>query len=804
MTLASRRRWLLAGLVLVLGLVLGLFIYAVTQRPADDQDDASSATGSGAAPTTAGAASPLALDSLRGPLTGERFYFMLPDRFANGDPSNDQGGLSGDRTVSGYDPTDKAFFHGGDLAGVTQQLDYLEGLGVTAIWLTPVMTNQAVQGPPGQESAAYHGYWVTDFTAVDPHLGTLDDLEELVTQAHDREMKVFLDIITNHTADVIDFEEGDYSYRPSTEPPYTPVLEPAERDLKVPDWLNDTANYHNRGNSTFEGESSLLGDFFGLDDLATERPEVVEGMIGVYSDWVDVGVDGFRIDTVKHVNLEFWSQFGPAILAHAAEQGNEDFFMFGEVFDASPITMSTYTTQGALPATLDFGFQAAATAYLRGESAAGLGRFYDGDDWYTDADSNAYALPTFLGNHDMGRFPQFLGGVALVHRDLPERVALGHTLMFLTRGQPVVYYGDEQGFIGRRGDQDARHDMFATQVEQFAEQDLVVGEPGSRDRYDTSAPLYQHIAELSALREEHPALADGAQITRYAADGPGVFAVSRLMTTGDDAGVEYVVAVNNDVSPASAQVSTYSAGMEFAPVWGTQATLTSDASGALAVEVPAMSAVVYRAASPLAAQTAALPLTVVAGELSGRAQLQAELGTDPAPFAQVTFAVRPAGGGAGDWTVLGTDDAPPYRVYVDVATLPEGQLEVQAVAKPFAGPVSVATAAASVAAPAQPPAQGQPASVSLPGTFNAVLGCSADWSPECLDAGLAWDPSTSTWQATWDLPAGSYEFKVAIDGAWQENYGAGGALNGDNLNVAHPGGPVTFVYDHSTHLVSTS
>src|SRR5690606_13641812 len=138
-----------------------------------------------------------------------------------------------------------------------------------------------------------------------------------------------------------------------------------------------------------------------------------------------------------------------------------------------PIVMSGYSTVGRLPATLDFGFQASATAYTRGESAAALAGFYAQDDWYTDADPNAYALPTFLGNHDMGRFARFLTGPAIVHGDLPERVAFGHTLMFLTRAQPVVYYGDEQGLIGRGGDKGARQGLFATRVEQYAEEDVV-------------------------------------------------------------------------------------------------------------------------------------------------------------------------------------------------------------------------------------------------------------------------------------------------------------------------------------------
>lgn len=642
----------------------------------------------------------LALDGLRGPLTGEQFYFVLPDRFANGDPTNDTAGVDGDRLEHGFDPTDSGFYHGGDLAGLSEQLDYLQGLGTTAIWLTPVMTNQWVQGPQGQESAAYHGYWITDFTTVDPHLGTQEDLATLVEEAHARDMKVFLDIITNHTADVIDYEEGEYGYRPLTQEPYTPVVAEGDEDLKVPDWLNDPARYHNRGNSTFEGESSLYGDFFGLDDLATGQPEVVEGMIDIYTDWIDTGVDGFRIDTVKHVDLEFWQAFGPAMLEHAVAGGNDDFFMFGEVYDADPLAMSQYSTTGRLPATLDFGFQAGAAAYTGGGSARDLATLFAGDDYYTDADSNAYALPTFLGNHDMGRFAQFMGPADLRHGDLAERVAFGHTLMFLTRGQPVVYYGDEQGFIGRRGDKDARQDMFATQVEQFAQEDLVSGGPGSRDRYDTDAPLYRHIAELSALREEHPALADGAQVTRYAADGPGIFAVSRLLP---EEGIEYVVAVNNDVEPATASFSTYAPGTEFEPVYGTQQAITSDDASTVSVQVPALSGVVYRSATSVAEPVIGLEVQVSGGGLAGRAPITAEVGVPDAesmPFVQVTFAARPAGG-EGEWQVLGTDDHPPYRVFPDVATLPVGQIDIVAVAKPLAGQIAVGTATAVVAEQAQ-------------------------------------------------------------------------------------------------------
>ena len=285
--------------------------------------------------------------SLRGPLTNQDFYFVMADRFENGDTANDTGGLTGDRLVTGFDPTAKGFYNGGDLKGLRNRIDYIRGLGTTAIWLTPSFKNKPVQLEDGP-SAGYHGYWITDFTQIDPHLGTNADLRALVDAAHARGMKVFFDIITNHTADVIGYDTGarkpyvskdvapyrtasgqpfddrDYagtnqfpplSATTSFPPGYTPVLDPAEQNLKQPAWLNDVTLYHNRGDTTFVGENSQYGDFFGLDDLFTENPRVVRGMIDIYKTWIrDFSIDGFRIDTMKHVNDEFWQKFSPAVL----------------------------------------------------------------------------------------------------------------------------------------------------------------------------------------------------------------------------------------------------------------------------------------------------------------------------------------------------------------------------------------------------------------------------------------------------------------------------------------------------------
>src|SRR5215216_7345966 len=146
--------------------------------------------------------------SLRQPVTDQNFYFVMADRFDNGDTANDNGGLppGTGEGQSGFDPTGKGWYHGGDLQGLTARLDYIKGMGTTAIWLTPSFKNKAVQ--PEDRSGGYHGYWITDFTQIDPHLGSNQELRALVDAAHARGMKVYFDIITNHTADVIGYETG--------------------------------------------------------------------------------------------------------------------------------------------------------------------------------------------------------------------------------------------------------------------------------------------------------------------------------------------------------------------------------------------------------------------------------------------------------------------------------------------------------------------------------------------------------------------------------------------------------------------
>ncbi|QJQ31496.1 alpha-amylase [Sphingomonas lacunae] len=494
----------------------------------------------------------------------EIIYFVLPDRFENGDPSNDRGGLSGGPLQTGFDPTHKGFFHGGDLRGLINRLDYIQGLGATAIWLAPVFKNKPVQGGPGEESAGYHGYWVTDFTTIDPHFGTEDDFRELVNAAHARGMKVYMDIIANHTADVITYTEGaaeNFPYRSIADYPdtaYTPVVPAAERDVKVPAWLNDPRWYHNRGNTLFRNESSIMGDFVGLDDLATENPRVIEGFIEIFGSWIDrFGIDGFRIDTARHVNPEFWQAFNPAMLERARARGIPNFHIFGEVAieEINPGALARFTRVDRYPAVLDFPFQSAIRAVVAGnQSPALFERLFSGDALYEGGEPTALQLPTFLGNHDMGRIGTFIRQANPQASDAEQlaRLRLANALMLTLRGVPTIYYGDEQGFVGDGNDQAAREDMFPSRTASYNDNDLVGTDATTAvSNFDTSHPLYRTIAELSAIRRAHPALTRGRQQLRTWSDDPGLFSVSRF---DPESGREYILAFNTSNQPIRANM----------------------------------------------------------------------------------------------------------------------------------------------------------------------------------------------------------------------------------------------------------
>ncbi len=605
-------------------------------------------------------------------------YFVMTDRFFNGDTSNDDGGSgSDDPLVSGFLPTDKGFYHGGDLAGLAQKVDYLAGLGVEAIWLTPPLRNRPVQGNGTIEgsSAAYHGYWITDFETIDPHLGTEEDMHELIDLAHERGISVYFDIVANHTADVITFAEDSFAYLGETSTPYldeagdpiditlpsfpevstfpyTPVFGTAEDSVaKNPSWLNDPERYHNRGNSTFDGPSSLLGDFFGLDDLFTEQIEVRQGMVGIYTELMDrFEIDGFRVDTAKHVEDGFWRYFLPRVQQHADKIGRPEFVIYAEVFDFSPIAVARYITQVGFPSALDFPFSQAVETFVTTGDAGVLEALFDRDDWYTDPDSSAHDLVTFVGNHDMGRIGRRLNGT---DDGKVAKMRMVFELLFLARGTPVIYYGDEQGFVGDGGDKDARQTMFPSLVDGYLNDDLIgTDATHASARFDVEHPFYQAVSTLAALRQTHPALVGGAQITRLAEGG--TFAISRIDRAER---IEHVVVFNGPVT-ASITIPTSSPHTLFGSVYGPAFGLDSDDDGFISIDLEPWSTVVLVADGPLPQPTQPLVFKAAAEPSGEWVKMTAEVGDRR--YAEVTFALVLDGNTP---FVIGVDDAPPYRLY---------------------------------------------------------------------------------------------------------------------------------------------
>ncbi len=430
-----------------------------------------------------------------------------------------------------------------------------------------------------------------------------------------------------------------------------------------------------------------------------------DGLIQVFKDMVsDYDIDGFRIDTVKHVNDEFWEAFGPELKAHASSLGKDDFFMFGEVFSFDVPYLSRFTTDLPLDAVLDFGFQGTARNFAgQNGSTDNVAGFYAADDYYTDADSNAYSLPLFLGNHDIGRTGLFMqqDNPGASDAELVARSELAHALMYFGRGMPVVYYGDEQGFTGDGGDQDARQDMMPSLVGSYNDDDLIGTTATTADaNFDVTHPLYQTLADYGALLDAHPALTQGAQLHRYSEGSAGVYAFSRIERTER---VEYVVALNNSESADSATFDTDSPATSFTEIWpGTGPAIASGTAGSLTVDVPALGVRVYRADAGIAVPGTAPVVTMTApaagSEVVGRVEVGAALSSSA--YSEVTFVVSIDGA---PYEHIGTDDNAPYRVFYDVSELPAGAtLEFKAIADNMSGAISSAKVGAVVGAEEPP------------------------------------------------------------------------------------------------------
>jgi glycosidase len=643
----------------------------------------------------------------------------MTDRYANGDPSNDRGGTTGSRSVTGFDPAGPGWFHGGDFAGLrgtcagdADGLARIKALGFTSIWITPPFGQKVVQG----DSAGYHGYWITDFTAPDQHLGTAAEFGSLVECAHRLGLRVILDVVVNHTADVISLTGGSGGYVGPEQVPYrtcrgtpfrparyvgkpfpcmsarsmprVPVLLGADRSAKKPAWLNDPTRYHDRGDIDFSSCNQTCfeqGDFFGLDDLFTERQDVVRGLAGVYATWIErYRIDGIRIDTARHVDAAFFRQWLPRIRAAARRAGVADLTVFGEVFDADTLALYPFVRDRGLPSLLDFPLQDQLVGYASGERGSkGIASVLSDDDYFQVGNGVAYTPPTFLGNHDMGRVGLLLRQRSGDEATLLRRDLLAHTLLYMLRGAPVVYYGDEVGLMGSGGDKLARQDMFPTAVPEWRTESRVGAPPiGSGSSFAVrDHPVAVRLAELARLRDAHPALATGATAVRLAS-GP-LLAFSRFDLSSRH---EYVAAFNTGTRRASLTVQTSTAGSGWATLFGSSPSVRSTAAGKLTLSVDPLAAVLVRADAALPRPRSVRPvLTVRPDGLTNLVQARATLTTSEP--VSVAFAAKR---GRGAWVRIAADDSPPYRGFLDPQRYRRGErVAVVAVARWPGGSTSV-------------------------------------------------------------------------------------------------------------------
>lgn len=482
----------------------------------------------------------------------EVIYQVIVDRFANGDPNNDQG----------VRPGDLGQYQGGDWQGIIDHLDYIVELGVTALWISPVVRN--VESDAG--FAGYHGYWTQDFGGTNPHFGDLAKLRELVERCHDRDVKVILDVVTNHVGQLFyydinrngvpddstygsgwegfdydgdgDVDDADRAQDPvwvvsEYDPPYDPdgvqaftslggsgpapmtwiYMPEVNRVPPLPEEFQDLDWYHGRGRVTDWGDSIPVeqndqlttGDFpGGLKDLKTELPEVREALVRVFGQWItDVDFDGFRIDTLKHVEHGFWQTFCPAIREHAVSEGKENFLMFGEAFDGRDEELAAFTREGELDSVFYFSqkFQVfddvlkwgAGTRKIEELWTARFERYGATPQPGGIGVPPSRALVNFIDNHDIPRFLY----------DRPDVPAL-HSALFLLLtedGIPCIYYGTEQGFSG--GNDPANRE--------------VLWETG----FDTTGETFALIRDMNLLRRSLAPLRRGDLAVRWSSDRTG-------------------------------------------------------------------------------------------------------------------------------------------------------------------------------------------------------------------------------------------------------------------------------------------
>ena len=409
----------------------------------------------------------------------ETIYFIVVDRFYDGDPENNEG-----PNPELYDPEGKDWgkYWGGDLQGVIDKLDYLKDMGVTAVWLTPLFEQVEALFV---EQAAIHGYWIKDFKRLNPRFIAKGDnpsvnqtqetkdtvFDKLVDELHQRKMKLVLDIVCNHSNPDFSGKKGELY----------------DDGVKIADFNDDENNwYHHYGEVTnWEDEWQVQNcELSGLATFNENNTEYRSYIKSAIKQWLDRGVDALRVDTVKHMPIWFWQEFNADILTH-----RPDVFIFGEWIYSDPRNdLSVEFVNESGMTILDFGLCVAIREVLGQGAEAGFQLVQD----VLNLDHRYYGateLITFIDNHDMPRF-QSLN---------PDRqmLSLAICLMMTTRGIPCIYYGTEQYL---HDDTEGGNDPYNRPM---------------MEKWDTDSPIYRDVRLLSGLRRLNPAISMGSQWQKY-------------------------------------------------------------------------------------------------------------------------------------------------------------------------------------------------------------------------------------------------------------------------------------------------
>ncbi|WP_096156539.1 pullulanase [Bacillus sp. FJAT-45066] len=344
-------------------------------------------------------------------------YFMLTDRFFDGDASNN------DPYGIGYDKTKPGTYQGGDFKGITQKLDYLNELGINTIWINPIVENikyDVRHAEPGTPYYGYHGYWASNFGELNPHFGTMADFHELIDEAHNRGMKIMIDVVLNHTGYGLKADDAKYSH--------------------IPHFPTDEDRARFDGMLRAGGTDTIRGELAGLPDFITEDPAVRAQIIEWQVDWIEKSrtesgntIDYFRVDTVKHVENTTWMAFKNALTKEMPE-----FKMIGESWGANANDDHGYLHNGMMDSLLDFEFKNIARDFANGQILSAQSRLENRNNKL----SNGATVGNFLGSHDEDRFLEMVG------RDLGQ-YQVAASLQLTAKGQPVIYYGEELGLGGK-------------------------------------------------------------------------------------------------------------------------------------------------------------------------------------------------------------------------------------------------------------------------------------------------------------------------------------------------------------------